>query len=295
MKKTVVLLFAVILTLLSSCGFNQSVYKDLVTGALSRGDGLSVDKVSIRINGELENRNEFIFGEKIDFIFSDVFGFEQDSGKAFPGLSMYIIKNEKDTVLAEPNLLQDVTEGTDLSPLELRGSVIARLPFENKEKYKLYLKIWDKKGDGIYTYELPFTIKENEVLNIESDGLTYSKIYLWNETKQHAVVNNKINKEDVFIVIIDSPNGFKVIDEKVFPIFSIRLRDEKEHVILYNENLLSDYEERGINQLSLSETQLSSTISFTGDVFYNPCKLEVLLKDKNSNNKISISANLELE
>ena len=160
--KTFILL--VVITTFGSCQFNQSVNKDLTTGAHSRGDGIGVDDISIQISGESDNRNEFIFGEKVNLVFNNVSGLTNSNGKTFPGLSMYIVKNEKDTILSNPNLLKSLNNGTDLSPLQLRASFISALPNHNDEKYKVFVEITDKKGEGKFNYELPFTVKKNKLL-----------------------------------------------------------------------------------------------------------------------------------
>ncbi|WP_034057588.1 hypothetical protein [Lacinutrix jangbogonensis] len=111
--------------------------------------------------------------------------------KTYPGLSMYLVKNEKDTVLSESNLLKNLKNGTDLYPLQLQANFKTGLPYKNNEKYKIHVSIWDTKGDGKFTYELPFTIKENEFLNIENTGIEYSNIYLWNKTLKQTVFEKR--------------------------------------------------------------------------------------------------------
>jgi hypothetical protein len=71
---------------------NQSVKIDLTTGAYSRGDGIGCEDVIIQINGDVDNRNEFIYGEKVKFIFNDITGLKRENGSVFPGLSMFIVK-----------------------------------------------------------------------------------------------------------------------------------------------------------------------------------------------------------
>jgi len=127
--------------LLGSCEFHQSVDKDLVTGATSRGDGLGCEEVSIQINGKTERRSTFIFGEKVILVFNGINGLKRENDKTYPGLSMHIVKNEKDTVLSEANLLNNLTDGTHLSPLQLQANFVAALPYKNKEKYKAHVKI----------------------------------------------------------------------------------------------------------------------------------------------------------
>ena len=53
MKKVKLFGVALITVIFSACEFNQSVNKDLNTGAYSRGNGIGCDDVKIQINGEV--------------------------------------------------------------------------------------------------------------------------------------------------------------------------------------------------------------------------------------------------
>lgn len=297
--RTFILLMAI--ATFSSCQFNQSVNKDLTTGAYSRGDGIGIDDIVIEIDGEADNRNEFVFGEKVNFVFNNVSGLTNSNGKTFPGLSMYIVKNEKDTVFSNPNLLKSLKDGTDLSPLQLQANFRTAMPNKNNtampnknnEKYKVFIEITDKKGDGKFNYELPFTIKENNLLDIKSNGIEYSTIYLWNETLKQHVFNNNVSSEDLFILILNDIQGLDLIDEKVFPIFSLDLIDNNGNKILFNPNLLSAYEEVGVNPKDL-KSQITAKITFTKGKINNPCRLNAKLKDKNSSKEINISTELNI-
>lgn len=276
-----------------SCQFNQSVEKDLTTGAYSRGDGIGVDDIIIEINGETDNRNEFVFGEKVNLIFNNVTGLTYSDGKTYPELSMYIVKNEKDTVLSNPNLLKSLKNGTELSPLQLQANFITALPNYDYEKYKVYVEITDKKGNGAFNYELPFTVKKNDLLDIKSNGIEYSTIYLWNETLKQPVFDNEVSSEHLFILILNEIEGLELTNDKVFPIFSIDLKDNNGNEILSNPNLLSAYEEEGVNYKDV-KSQVTAKLTFAKGQINNPCKLTAKLKDKNSEKEVNISAVLNI-
>lgn len=283
----------IVITTFSSCQFNQSINKDLTTGAYSRGDGIGSNKVIIEVNGKKENRNEFVYGEKVNLVFNDITGLTNSDGKTYPGLSMQIVKNGKDTVLSNPNLLKSLDSGTGLFPLQLQANFRTSLPYQKGEKYKIFVNIWDKKGDGKFAYELPFSVKENDLLNIENKGIKYSNIYLWNETLKQPVFNQNINTKDLFILILDDIEGLELSNEKVFPIFSIDIVDNKGNKIISNPNLLSDYENKGINPEDL-KNQLTAKLTFSEGIINNPCKLFIKLKDKNSSKEINIRTELKI-
>jgi len=157
--KKIISFTVLMLIVLSAC--NQSVNKDLTTGAYSRGKGLACDDVYIQINGEQKQQNTFDLNSKIKIVFDDVSGFEKIDGKVFPGLSMKILANETENIADFTDLLADLKNGTDLHPLVLNANFnTAPEYFDTTKKYKLFVKIWDKKGKGIFTYELPFTVKK---------------------------------------------------------------------------------------------------------------------------------------
>jgi len=277
----------------SSCQFNQSVNKDLTTGAYSRGVGIGVDDIAIEINGETNNRNEFVFGEKVNLVFNNVSGLTNSNGKTFPKLSMYLVKNEKDTIDSYPNLLKSLNDGTELSPLQLQANFRTALPYQDNEKYKVFIEITDKKGGGRFNYELPFIVKENDLLDINSNGIEYSDIYLWNETLKQPVFDGNVSTEHLLILILNDIEGLELSSDKVFPIFSLDLTDNNGNKILSNSNLLSAYEEEGVNPKDL-KSQVTATLTFTKGQISNPCKLIAKLKDKNSEKEVNISAELNI-
>lgn len=284
------------LLLFSACSFNQSVNTDLSTGAYSRGNGIACDNINIIANGEIENRNTFIYGEKIDIAFNNIVGLNKENNKVFPKLSLYIVQNQKDTLLSESDLFSNYTDGVELSPLQLQANFVALFPHENNETYELFITIADKKGDGSFQYELPFTMVKNDLLTINSTNIRYKSLYLWNETKKLVVTKKEISSNDKYVLIIDGLEGFSAIDSLVFPIFSVEIKDNQDSQSIYNENLLSKYEESGINETSFKNNQLTAIFSFNqeGEIF-NPYNFKAEIKDKNAPNGIKIETNLILD
>jgi len=226
-------------------------------------------------------------------MFNNVSGLTNVDGKSYPELSMRIVKNEKETVFSDSNLLENLSNGIDLSPLQLQASFVSALPHENDEKYKVFVEITDKKGEGTFNYELPFTVKENDLLDVKSNGVEYSAIYLWNETLKQHVVDNNVNGEHLFILILNEIEGLELINDKVFPAFSLDLTDSKGNKILSYPNLLSVYETDGVNPIDL-KSQFTAKLTFTKGQINNPYRLTVKLKDKNSEKEVNISTDLNI-
>ncbi|WP_209402917.1 hypothetical protein [Pseudozobellia sp. WGM2] len=291
MQKISTLIVLIAIITLSSCRFNQSVKKDLITGAYSRGDGIGVDAITIEINGETDNKNKFVYGQNVSLVFNNVTGLTNSNGKTFPKLLLYVLKNEKDTVLYNPNLLKSLTNGTEASPLRLKANFRTALPHQSNEKYQVFIEITDKKGDGKFNYELPFVVKENDLLDVKSKGIDYSNIYLWNETLKQPVLDSNVSSEHLFILILNDIEGLELVKEKVFPIFSLNLTDNKGKKIISDPNLLSAYDEVGVSPKEL-KNQVTAKLTFTKGAINNPYKLSAILKDKNSTKEIYISTEL---
>lgn len=284
-----------LLFVLGACEFNQSVEKNLTTGADSRGKGIGCASVTMEINGQNENRNVFVYGEKVIFLFNDVSGLTKEGGKVFPGLSMVIVKNQKDTVMSHSDLFADQKQGFDLDPLQLSAKFVSTLPFENQEKYKIYIKIWDKKGKGTFSYEMPFTVKKNELLQIKSNNLIYKDIYLWNEDLKEVVTDKKLNAKNTYFLILEEFSGMKQIDGNIYPAFSIELTDSKGNKIISNPNILQAYETVGFPSERFAKGQLPVTITFGSGQVNNPYTLSASLTDKKSDKRIDIQTKLEIK
>lgn len=278
---------------LGSCEFHQSAEKDLTTGAVSRGDGLGCDEIVLKMNDKAEKRNTFVFGEKVNIGFKNIIGFKREDGKTFPGLSMYIVKNEKDTVESYPNLLEDMSAGTDLAPLELRAAFRAVFPYSKGEKYKVLVKIWDLKGKGVFTYEFPFKIEENKLLSIHADRIAYSRIYLWNESLKNVVADKKISKNDELMLLLNGINGLEIKNGRTYPVLSLEVEDGTGKKIISDANLLRDYEAAGVSPDTL-QAQIPVYITFGKGQINNPYLIKAVLKDKYSSKKIEMNTALEL-
>lgn len=288
------LIFLVSVFFVNACQFSQSIDKDLKTGAVSRGDGLACEGVYIQIDDKNVNRNEFVFGENIHLLFSSVTGFKSTDSKVYPKLSMSIIQNDLDTVYYEPNLLHEFKDGFKETTLDLYADFSANLPHVNQEKYKVSVKIWDEPGNHTFTYELPFTIKQNDLLKVDSNGIKYTEIYLWDAALSRYVVHNKISRNQNIMLVLEGIQGLEAISDKVFPVFSIELADKHGEILLSNPNLLSDYETVGVDPEVL-RSRLAAEISDIEGAFSNPLFLTVQVKDANSVKQLTVKTELTVE
>ncbi|UAB75292.1 hypothetical protein [Mesoflavibacter sp. SCSIO 43206] len=282
--------------LLSSCQYNQSVKKDFNTDTYTRGKGLACNDVYMTINDVEDNRNEIIYGEKIKFIFDNITGFKVVEEKAYPAMSIYVVKNQKDTVLNIPNTIKDISvNGTDLKPLQLQAHITAGLPYSKNETYKVFVNIWDTKGNGTYNLQMPFTIKENDLLRVKTEGLEYSNVYLWDQSKEQVLTskdNFKFGKE--YLLFIEGLDGLSVKDSLVYPMFSLDIIDNDKEEILSSSNLFNVSETKGVSYNDIKE-KFYVNFSFTEGYLSNPCKLKSVVKDLYSEKEIRILTEINIE
>jgi len=286
------ILYFLMTIVISSCGYNQSVNKDFVTGAYSHGKGVSCNDVRIEVQGKNDNRNEFVAGEKVELIFNNVIGLDRVDDKVFPGMSMSIIKNEQETVLEKADLFADLEDGTDLSPLQLIATFSTILPHKDNEKYKVLVNIWDKKGDATFQYELPFTIKENNLLKIDNQSLSYKAIYLWDDAEKLMMINKEIGQAKTYFLLSEGIEGLEVIDNKVYPALSIDISDNKGKTFLSSANIFEEQRSTGIDYETFKNSQLPVSIKFSSEQVQNPCTLKASITDLKSDRRIDINGEL---
>lgn len=276
------------------CQFNQSAQTDFDTGASSSGVGISVEDIRIEVNGKTAKSTNFTYGDKIDIVFNMVNGLNELEGRTFPEMSLDIVKNDTDTIISHPRLLKHLQNGTDLKPILLTAFFNVAISPKGDNNYKALVKIRDRKGDGSFNYELPFTVKPSDLLKISSNDLDYSTIYLWDDTSKRVVNDQKVNVDNTYILILEGIDGLEEVNAKVYPIFALDLRDAGDNIILSEPNIFAAYVQTGVAP-ELVKEQISATITFTNGNALNPCKLNAIIKDKHSNRHINITTELKLQ
>ena len=290
-----ILLF--VLTLVA-CEFDVSINTgddNTLPYATLKENGLKFDYVYQEINGFTESRNTYSNGERIHFFFNNPQGFKIENGHVFPGVGLYLIKNDQDTVFKQPDLLANLVRGTDISPLILTSNFTPVFDSKSGDTYKVWITIWDKKGDATFDLEMPFTMVENNYLDISSQNIDYSRIYLWNQSEKTIISQQQVHIEDSLILIIEGLDGLNVIDGLVHPSLSLYVEDDKGNRIISDDNIFKNYTEQGISYGYISQRQLPVFLTFdpnSGDI-HNPYKLNVLIKDTKSNHKLEIKSEIE--
>ncbi len=286
-------LLTLLISLLLACNFNQSVNKDFTTGMYTRGNGIGVNNVDMVINKKTVTRTSFYYGEMIYFLFNNVTGLTKKDGNVYPGISIAIIhEKSKDTLVSNLDLFADNDKGFSLNPLQLSVNFAMSNNIKLNEDYNVHVYIWDKIGNGTFTLEMPFTVKHNEHLKVTNNNMSYSNIYVWNETQKCAVTDKKINANDKVILIYKDLEGLKTIDDIAFPIYSLIVTDGDNNVLSYNENIFEDIKVSGVPIDKINKDFPIVINNINSKKVSNPIHILTMISDKKSNNTLKVETDL---
>lgn len=283
-----------ILIALSGCHFSKSVKKDFISGLTSTGNVLACNDVYLTINNERSTSNSFSYGEIVYMVFDDIQGFTKENGNVFPLMDIIVTDKSGDTVLSAGDLYSEYTEGMNYSPLQLTADLTVAAPMRSDQNYTLEVNIRDKKGPGKYSAKLNFSIKSNDFIKTEPEGVKYDEVYLYSQGNNKVITDGKINFDDNIYIIVEGLKGFREENGLVFPGLKLSANDAKENSIIKEDDLFIDYSKEGVAVSDFS-ARVSANFKIPGNDFSNPLRVEMILWDKKSDASIKVSADFELE
>ncbi len=289
--KIKLLIVILLISSLVSCQTDKSIKKDLMTGLTSKGNGLSCDNVYLSKDNIKINRKSFIYGEKFYLNFDNITGFKKVNNLAFPGMELLIIGLGGDTIMYNPDLYENNIEGVDLSPLLLKANITVAKPIHSKNNYILRINIWDKKGTGTYQSEMDLEIVSNDKITMESNDISYDEIYLFSSVTNSVVTDNKVSLNEKIFFIFEGLKGYLEQDGKATIGISMKATDFDGNVIIEETDLLVD----STIEISVLNEQVTPSFIFLESGIKNPVDCEIIIWDKNSDNKIKVSTNLEIK
>ena len=280
-----------IVLILQACDFSRSVNKDLVTGMLTKGNGLACDDVYLSQNDNKITRTSFVYGEQVDVNFSKITGFKKENGSAFPGLQLLIINQKGDTIMRNDDLYAENVEGFSMSPLLLQTYITIGRPIRSNQSYQLVTNIWDKKEEGNFSAEMTFSVTRNDKIKIESNGLAYNEIYLFSQARNIILTDNtsKLN-EDIYMVF-EGLDGFQQTDGKISIGLSIKATDANGELVINEEDLIGE----AVMNPEEIKPRLAPNFVFTGSDIKSPIACEIAVWDKNGDKRIVASADITLD
>ena len=277
--------------LLYSCNFAQSVNKDLVTGLVTRGNGLVCDEVYLASEREVLKRNTFVYGEAFIVNFDGIEGFNRTNENAFPGMQLVVVSQQGDTVMHHKDLYADYTEGIEFSPLDLYAEITVADPIHSKGEYKLFVNIWDKKGKGTFRANLDFTVVPNDKIKITSNQISYNEIYIFSKEKGKTITNNRVGFNETIFLLFEGLKGLIVESETVYFGLSIIIQDADGNLILSEEDLIGD-DGKSYPEI---HSQLAPNFILTGSQISNPVTCEISVWDKRGAASIKASTQLNVK
>ena len=279
-----------LLTALQSCNFAQSVNKDLKTGLVTRGNGLSCERVYLSSNEEVIKRNELVYGEVLTVNFDGLDGFNRIDDNAFPGMLLMVINEQGDTVMFHEDLYSSYAEGIEFYPLQLNARVTVAAPMHSSEDYSLLVNIWDKKGEGRFKANLDFSVVRDDKIAITSNQLSYDEIYLFSRQKGLTITNGQVGFDETVFLLFEGLEGFMVESGNVHIGLGLTIKDSDGNLVLEEADLT------GNAPMSFSEihTQLAPNFSLTGTEISNPVTCEINIWDKKSEASLTATTQLDV-
>ncbi len=279
------LLFAAV-----SCEFNKSINKDFVTGITTKGDGLSCDHVSLSDGKNEISRTSFTYGQTFYLNFNDIKGFKKIDNNVFSGLKLIVLGVKGDTIMFNNDLYAS-NNGIDISPLLLQTKITVANPIHSNNKYRAYVNIWDKKGEGTFSAEMDFDVVPNNQIKIESNNISHDEVYLFSREGNVCITNNKVKFNENIFMMFEGLEGFILEDGKAYLGLSIKGKDSEGEMILNEEDLIGD----SVIEASELKRQLAPNFIFSGSNIKNPIACEIIIWDKKSDNKIKASIDLNVK
>lgn len=256
-----------------SCSFKRS---HIPASSKLTENGLTPERVFIQINEDTVNRNEFYYGEKVYFEFSNLDGFQWLDELIYPGMSL-LIKQGDDTLFHRADIFPELDKGTDLQGIDLVAYVRMIFSYRQNENFLLSIRLWDKKGTADCHFEMPFKIKTNEKLQINENGLGFKSIYLWDKANDQSLNSNKNTGSDELLIFYEEVSGFNAHNDTIFPAYSILITDSLGHVGISDKNIFADFAPIGIPLKDLDQLfplsfkidggLSSGTLNFTGRLY----------------------------
>jgi hypothetical protein len=272
--------FLAVFYLLYACN-NNPVERDLSNGISTSGIKLTCKDVEVYKGETLSKSSLYTYGSSISIKFSGIMGFKTRKGRLFPGMRIWVINPEGQTVFASRDLYAYKTKGLkESASLNLAADLVLESPVFSGEKYVVKVLIWDKKGRGKFAAEYPIFVEANKHLAVESNSKTLAldEVYLWSESNKQAITGNVLKAGDIVHVIIDGMlENFTKKDETVGIGISLLITGAKGNMLEKNPDF-NEFDGTGIRTDDLSEQLRAAFV--VPEVSTGPIHVTVEIWDK---------------
>lgn len=260
---------------ISACNFNKSASTNLISGLTTQGDGISVERVFLRLDDQEVNSTRFNYAQKLFTVFEHTKGFTIKGGKYYPAMEVTLLSKTGDTVMYHKNVFEN-NEGFEADNKSFTGSVVLARPIYSGEDYYLHYTITDIHSDGIFYCKQTLNVLPNPAIKISTNGLETKECYLFSVTKKKAITDGEISFDEQLVLNFQELNGYKVIHGKVNLGLKIKVTDANNNTVLFRNNVLGSeniYEEDLKNgiiaQLKLRKMEIKNPYTFAVQIWDN--------------------------
>lgn len=196
-----------------SCGNDTSQKNDYLTDVVIENEQLSCDGIIMKNYTGIIDKSEFTYGEKITLLYDNMIGFSLQDSLAFPDMDIFVLNKKGDTMLSQKSLLKNTTEGFTEEKLNLTSKLTFALPMLPGNSYVMNIHVSDKHGDGYFNLKKNFKLIENPIMKTETDGFTYNILYLYSQTRNITLVDNKIAPDESIYILLENLEGYEVDED----------------------------------------------------------------------------------
>lgn len=292
MRSITLLAFSLLLSLsFSSCDFNKSITKDLKTGMITRGDGLSSDNVYLTVNEEKVNRNTFTYGEKLVVYFENMKGFNRLDNLAFPGMRLSVTNDFGDTLLHSDDAYANQRGGFEYTPLTLSANVGLVEPVHSGDVITFSVYIWDKKDPArTFSVKMDLKIAKDEKIEVESNQITYVEAYLFSDARNLVLIDHVGRTDETIFLNVEGIEGLTVENGIVLIGMSIVVKDAEGRILINEPDLVGD------SELAYADIKDRISPNFVlNETVSNPVSCEVRIWDKRGEGSVKFTSQLHAE
>jgi len=163
MKRTKIIATLAISALILVVSCSVGVKKDLLSGLTVKYNGFTVGNSYLVKDSKKTTDVKIQPGKVISLVFSDIGGFAELEGKAYPGASILVTDSKGKIVLDVADLFSSYdSTGVDVALVKQALSIDFTAPasgFEKGETFSWKSKVWDKKGKATLDCELQLELE----------------------------------------------------------------------------------------------------------------------------------------
>jgi hypothetical protein len=229
---------------------------------------LSCDGITMENHTGKINKSEFSYGEKITFFYKNMTGFTLQDSLAYPDMNIFVTNKKGDTVMSQKNLFKDIKEGHTEKDLNLQSKLTFARPMLPYNSYVMHINVSDKNSDAYYNIKRNFSMIENPLIKTKSGDFTYDILYLYSQTRNIAIVDDKISPNENVYILLENLEGYEVdADGKVDLSATISLTDADGTVINKVDELFpepvsaKDLKDQLYASLSVTEGKVSYPVT----------------------------------